>query len=263
VILAMRAQLDQPFSLESLADMAHASRFHFNRTFREVTGIPPFQFLYALRLDRAKQLLLTTGASVIDICYDVGYNSLGTFTRRFTELVGLSPTRLRSMTGLPLERMFDPTEGHKWQQSPWSGCITGEVEATPGFVGSIFVGLFQTAIPQSRPAACAILRQPGTYSIRGVPPDRFHVFALGLPWSTDSNSYFQYASALRGGGQQVAASAGVTSVSKIRLRPAVVTDPPILLALPWLIHESREQRLDGLAPARRRPQSALLLSSCG
>jgi AraC family transcriptional regulator len=247
VILGMRAHLDQPFSLQSLAMMANASPFHFNRTFRRITGIPPFQFLYALRLETAKRLILTTDASVIDVCYDVGYNSLGTFTRRFTELVGLPPTRLRSMARTPLERMLRPAD------SPSDGArgrhLTGHVFATPEFHGLIFVGLFETPIPQGKPVACTIVSQTGPYVVREVPEGKFYLFALAIPLSADRNAYFQYSSALRGGGQHVSVSAGtVVGETEIRLRPAAVTDPPILLVLPWLM-----RRLETIAARTASP----------
>src|SRR5579871_4728501 len=97
VIVAMRSQIDQPFSLGSMARIALASRYHFNRTFREVTGVPPSQFLYALRLEKAKRLLTHTRKKIIDICYGVGYNSVGTFTRRFTDMLGISPKAFREL----------------------------------------------------------------------------------------------------------------------------------------------------------------------
>ena len=90
-ITAMRCGIDQPLSLRSLARIGFASPYHFTRTFRSVTGLPPLHFLSALRLDVARTLLLHTRRKVIDICYDVGYSSVGTFTRRFTGCFGVSP----------------------------------------------------------------------------------------------------------------------------------------------------------------------------
>ena len=97
VIGVMHEQLGQALSLEDMAAIANSSPFHFNRVFRQVVGIPPAQFLYALRLQKAKHLLLTTTLNVTDVCYEVGYNSLGSFTTRFTDLVGVSPTHLRRL----------------------------------------------------------------------------------------------------------------------------------------------------------------------
>src|SRR6266849_7733545 len=87
VILAMRDHLNEPLTLQDMADIAYLSRNHFHRVFHRIIGIPPGEFLTALRLDAAKRLLLTTSMRVTDICFEVGYSSLGSFTTSFTELV--------------------------------------------------------------------------------------------------------------------------------------------------------------------------------
>ncbi len=97
VISAMRGRVGDTLPLHAMAEIAHLSPYHFARVFRQVTGIPPGEFLGALRLERAKQLLLTTDLSVTEICFEVGYGSLGTFTSRFTRLVGLPPGRTRRL----------------------------------------------------------------------------------------------------------------------------------------------------------------------
>src|SRR5579884_4567985 len=99
VISAMRNQIDRPMTLEQMARIGFASPSHFNRTFRQITGVPPLQFLYALRLEAAKRMLFQTQKKVIDICYEVGYSSVGTFTRRFADVLGVSPVRFRKLTG--------------------------------------------------------------------------------------------------------------------------------------------------------------------
>src|ERR1700716_965915 len=81
VIQTMHDRLDEPLTLHEMSRIAYISPYHFNRIFRQITGIPPNQFFYALRLETAKRLLLTTNTSVTDVCFDVGYNSLGTFIR--------------------------------------------------------------------------------------------------------------------------------------------------------------------------------------
>src|ERR1043165_1350755 len=95
VIRTMHERLHEPLTLQEMSRIAYISPYHFNRIFRQITGIPPNQFLYALRLETAKRLLLTTDTNVTDVCFDVGYTSLGTFIRRFTGLVGVSPNRFR------------------------------------------------------------------------------------------------------------------------------------------------------------------------
>ena len=98
VIAAMRERVDNTLPLHAMAEIAHLSPYHFARTFRQVTGIPPGEFLGNLRLQRAKELLLTTDLSASEVCFEVGYASLGTFTTRFTQLVGVSPGRMRRLT---------------------------------------------------------------------------------------------------------------------------------------------------------------------
>jgi transcriptional regulator GlxA family with amidase domain len=89
VVREMRQRLGDSLTLDEMAEIAMMSPYHFNRVFRRLTGIPPSQFLGALRLEAAKRLLLTSERSVTEICFEVGYNSLGTFTTRFNQLVGL------------------------------------------------------------------------------------------------------------------------------------------------------------------------------
>ncbi len=78
-----------------MSRVAYLSTFHFNRVFHQITGLPPAKFISAMRLDEAKRLLLNTNQSITDICFEVGYNSLSTFTRRFTQRVGLGPREFR------------------------------------------------------------------------------------------------------------------------------------------------------------------------
>src|SRR4051812_28754369 len=95
VIVAMHERINCSFALEEMAQIAFLSRFYFNRVFRELTGLPPVRFHMALRIAAAKRLLLTTDMTVTDVCLELGYQSLGTFTTQFHELVGVSPGELR------------------------------------------------------------------------------------------------------------------------------------------------------------------------
>ena len=103
-IQAMHTHLHEPLLLEDLASVAYLSPSHFNRVFHRLIGIPPGEFLSALRFQAARRLLLTTSLSVTDICFEVGYTSTGSFTSRFTQLVGLPPRLLRQRA-----HEFEPT----------------------------------------------------------------------------------------------------------------------------------------------------------
>src|SRR6476619_357808 len=91
VITAARERLCEPISLQDMSRVAYLSAFHFNRVFHQITGLPPNKFISAMRLAEAKRLLLNTTLSSTDICFEVGYTSISTFTRYFTQRVGLRP----------------------------------------------------------------------------------------------------------------------------------------------------------------------------
>jgi AraC-like DNA-binding protein len=82
-------------SIEALAREVQISPFHFIRQFEAVFGVTPHQFRIQSRLDRAKQLLATGRHSVTDVCMEVGFSSLGSFSALFTRRVGETPSAYR------------------------------------------------------------------------------------------------------------------------------------------------------------------------
>jgi AraC-like DNA-binding protein len=94
-IAHMSADLTERHTLEAVAEAAGCGPFSLIRAFRRLTGTTPIRFLSILRLAEAKRLLLMGDARVIEACYEVGYESLGSFNNRFKALVGLTPTELR------------------------------------------------------------------------------------------------------------------------------------------------------------------------
>ena len=240
VITAMRNQIDQPLSLESMARIGFSSPFHLNRTFRQVTGVPPSQFLSALRLEAARRMLMKTQRKVIDICYDVGYNSVGTFTRRFTSALGVSPTTFRELTQSPAARAVKRPDcgaiaGRKRRSGPG---VAGQIAAPGDFEGIILAGLFETPIPQAKPVACVIIDGAGDYEIEDVPEGNLYLFALGLEHPVHPPVCFQHETALRGGGHSIRITGGtVKGTTYIQLRPPSSFDPPILMALTLLLDQ--------------------------
>ena len=95
----VRDQIDrdyaQPLDVEALARRAHMSAGHLSRQFRLAYGESPYSYLMTRRIERAMALLRRGDLSVTDVCFAVGCSSLGTFSTRFTELVGLSPSTYR------------------------------------------------------------------------------------------------------------------------------------------------------------------------
>ncbi|MBX5441650.1 MAG: helix-turn-helix transcriptional regulator [Solirubrobacteraceae bacterium] len=99
---AMDRAYDRPLDVRALARVALMSESHFSRSFREAFGEPPHRYLQRRRVERAMALLRETDRSVTEICFDVGFSSLGTFSRTFREIVGESPTEYRRhAVGLP------------------------------------------------------------------------------------------------------------------------------------------------------------------
>jgi AraC family transcriptional regulator len=95
VIRHIYARFSEPITIDDMARSAMYSRFHFSRVFREVTGVSPGQFLTTVRIQEAKRLLLTTPLTVKEITVRVGYSSVGTFSAKFKDVVGMSPTAYR------------------------------------------------------------------------------------------------------------------------------------------------------------------------
>ena len=85
----------QPLDVEALARGAHMSAGHLSRQFRLAYGESPYSYLMTRRIERAMALLRRGDLSVTEVCFEVGCSSLGTFSTRFTELVGIPPSAYR------------------------------------------------------------------------------------------------------------------------------------------------------------------------
>jgi AraC-like DNA-binding protein len=91
----------EPLDIATLSRIAYVSEAHFIRTFRATFGETPKRYLQRRRVERAMFLLRTSDRSVTDICLDVGFSSLGTFSRVFREIVGEPPSAYRLRGPLP------------------------------------------------------------------------------------------------------------------------------------------------------------------
>ena len=244
-IATMWNRYSEPLTLAELAETATFSKFYFSRVFRSVTGTSPGRFLTAIRLYRAKQLLLKTSFSVTDIAYKVGYNSLGTFTSRFTRSVGFSPARYRAsaQAGMPpLPPFTTPVAPQR------SSTIFGSIEAPETEMPlRIYVAAFSTPIVEGFPTSFDMLESAGTYQLSGVPDGAWYIRAAAValldvepqPWNR--RPLFVGASPIVARGNRILET-------DLRLRPLTRIDLPILLALP----ELDSIRLPELDHRRRR-----------
>ena len=85
----------QPLDLDRLAQVAGLSKYHFLRLFKATYGITPAAYVSERRIERAQDLLRATNLTVTEVCHAVGFTSLGSFSSRFRELVGVSPTEFQ------------------------------------------------------------------------------------------------------------------------------------------------------------------------
>lgn len=91
----MDLEYAQPLDVGALARGVHVSAGHLSRQFKLAYGETPYQYLMTRRIERAMALLRRGGLSVTEVCFEVGCSSLGTFSTRFAELVGVSPSVYR------------------------------------------------------------------------------------------------------------------------------------------------------------------------
>src|SRR3954451_19502242 len=98
---AMDRNFAEPLDVPALARVAHVSAAHFIRTFRATFGETPHRYLQRRRVERAMAMLRSTDNNVTDICFEIGFNSLGTFSRTFQDIVGESPTVFRQRGRMP------------------------------------------------------------------------------------------------------------------------------------------------------------------
>jgi hypothetical protein len=139
------------------------------------------------------------------------------------------------------------------------------VEAPVDFDGVVFVGLFDHAVPQGQPVACALRTSAGELRLTPVADGSYFLVVAGLGWSLDPRDLYLYEEALRGGnvGQQVEVVDGEpTEEVNLVLRPPGLFDPPILLTFPLLLAEQARHQSTRVSTAaepgpRQQPVTAL------
>jgi AraC family transcriptional regulator len=238
-IRRMKESLAEPVGLDQVAEAAGMSEAEFARVFDQITGTPPQHFLECLRIQRAKELLLTTDSSVTEICKEVGgaSTSLSSFSRTFSALVGYTPQDFRAMP-----KKLDAMQFAKavWgflaaRRSVKGPKLEGVVEGPAKPRGFTFVGTFTQGVPQGIPYSGTVLLTHGTFRIKRPVIPEFYLMAVLVPFTADLTSIVAtipvgLVASLRV--QSADLDAGTKP--RLRLRPMRLTDPPIVLALPAL-----------------------------
>ncbi|SDJ97791.1 AraC-type DNA-binding protein [Actinopolyspora mzabensis] len=244
-ISLIRTHYDDPITLGDLASAAFFSPFHFSRVFSGETGVTPGRYLTAVRLFEAKRMLLTSSLTVSDIVCSVGYSSVGTFTSRFTKTVGMTPTEYRQpeVNDLMIATATDffrlPAPGamgeeshaeHVRDGSYGDSTVEGTIELPCDLApANVFVGLFDSTIPQSAPLAYEYITHTGTtrMALNDVPSGRWSVLAVAQHVDRSSGREQLHIS----GPTPVSSVPHRTSRVRLRLRPLTPTDPPIAVSL--------------------------------
>jgi AraC-like DNA-binding protein len=127
-LLRARDAMDRTYArsldVAAMARIAHVSEAHFIRSFRVAFGETPHRYLQRRRVERAMFLLRRTERAVTDVCFDVGFTSVGTFTRTFAQIVGESPTAYRGrgdVVGVPVCFAMAWTRPSSFGEAPTSG----------------------------------------------------------------------------------------------------------------------------------------------
>ncbi|GAA4284133.1 AraC family transcriptional regulator [Brevibacterium daeguense] len=232
--LFVRDNLAEPLSVADIADHVGYSEFHFTRLFARAFGCSPVQYLAAQRFQRAKELLVGSDHTVSDICCAVGFSSLGTFTRRFTLEVGVSPGGIRRLS----ESIADRTlHAYTLDAPDVVGTMTGTVALTErartvlGPLPQIWVGLFASPRPARRPLTGVLRFGDGGFTLR-IPAAGRWLLAAAFP--RDAGPHEHLTPAI----QVVAASGPAVRDGEHRdlvLDFAQQGAPPLLTALPAVL----------------------------
>ncbi|MEU4445542.1 AraC family transcriptional regulator [Actinosynnema sp. NPDC050801] len=242
VVRHIRAEPGAPHPLAELAAVAMLSPSHFRRTFWEVTATTPAQFLTAVRMAVAKRLLTETDLSVTAIRDRVGYTSLGTFTTRFSRLVGVSPSAYRravaQVGGRRISSLLDVSRVAPFPRAAVRGVVLGG----PSHPAVLVTGLFPAGIPSGRPVGCTVLplTEPDGRRVGiAVQEDgEYQAFAVCLAERTTITR------ALCADPQEHVGSAEASVVVRggraeepfeVRLHRARPYDPPVIPAVPLLL----------------------------
>ncbi|GIG56782.1 AraC family transcriptional regulator [Longispora fulva] len=221
----------EPLSLDAMAGSAFLSRFYFSRLFRSSTGTSPGRYLTAIRLYKAKNLLLETDMTVTDIAYGVGYNSLGTFISRFTRSVGISPARYRWLSQHGIPQLSRTTEAGPPRRATLGGHLLLPHIDVPV---KVYVGVFDSPIVQGLPAACDILETSGAFVLRDIPEGEWHLRAAAIALDDIASGPSLRRPLAVGAHDPIFVVAGADLEVDLELHPIGSFDMPILFALPEL-----------------------------
>jgi len=242
VITYIHQHLYEPLSLSRLASHIAYSPFHFTRIFKERIGLSPLHYVSSLRLQKAKDLLLRTNLNVRDIGLTIGQQSLGTFTTRFTERVGVTPSNFRNQALHADKHLSSLQQLKHWRTlQPTSdrfSTIEGTVQAEIPFDGFVLIGLFAKPIPEGFPLYGTLLSSLGDFCFTGVKPGTYYLMATSVSWGMASMDLLLPHATLRTRSKApiIVEPYVFVPYQHVTLHVPRQDDPPILISLPLLMN---------------------------
>ncbi|MBM7583603.1 AraC-like DNA-binding protein [Bacillus pakistanensis] len=237
----------EPLSLSRLAGHVAYSPYHFTRMFKERIGLSPLYYVSSLRLQKAKELLIWTDLSVRDVGLEIGQQSLGTFTSRFSERVGMTPSQFRNSTiqaedhFQSLQRLGDwrTLNPAAFQHAKIEGTIKSELP----FEGVILIGLFSKPIPEGPPLYGTLLPSLGDFCFTNVKRGTYYLMATSVSWGMKTTDILLPHNTLRTRSKEPIIVEPSYSVirKEVILYPPRLDDPPILISLPLLMKNFLDQ----------------------
>jgi AraC family transcriptional regulator len=241
VIAYIHQHLHDPLPLSRLADYVAYSPYHFTRIFKERIGLSPQYYISSLRLQKAKDLLLRTNLSIRDIGLEIGQQSLGTFTTRFTERVGVTPSDFRNSPNQADNHFRSLQQLKHWSDllpsSNRFARIEGTVHAEVPFEGVILIGLFAKPIPEGFPLHGTLLSSLGYFCFTDVKPGTYYLMATSVSWRMQALDFLLPHTTLRTRSKEpiIVESDSAVPYQRVTLHPPRLDDPPILISLPLLM----------------------------
>lgn len=245
----------QALTLDDVADHVGYSPFHLARAFERQLGIPPGKFLTAQRFQRAKRLLLDTDEKVVDVCNEVGFCAQGTFTTRFTALVGVNPQQFRRLPDFLADHPPQPIIMHGTLRG--GGTVTGRALLAPAAEAAlpggpaIYVGLFPQLAARGIPVSGTLLGTGPEFTLTGIPPGSYRLLACALPADGDPRQQLVPDVSVAGVAEQpVHIGPGrMTHHGDIWLDVAAPWSRPVLVALPPLACPAAQEWRSSARPA--------------
>lgn len=240
-ILYIQRNIYEPISLSNLSKHVGYSPFHFIRLFKAQTGLTPYHYISSFRIQKAKELLLHTNLPIREIAMEVCQQSLGTFTTRFGEKVGVAPSHFRmQQTSVEdqLKSFWDLNQRISIDTAVTTGInVVGSVNSVVPFEGIIFIGLFHKPIPESLPEYGMIRMSLGEFRFSNVKPGIYYLMATTLTWKMNASDILNPTANLRTRHHLPFVVERVQDVDRglVTLYPPDLNDPPILISLPLLM----------------------------